>query len=516
MIPALLLLALVDVSLASDKCPRETCDEAKAAAATPAEGAAAIAAARGLPRWFSTSGEARLITTLPPTELVVDNEGNTLGQSLVLDSRLRAGVGFDWKGFEARTEWDLFDGQLAGDAWDLRGTEDARHRESLDLFSRPDAFTARRLSVGGRVGPVALEGGLVTSRWGLGMLANDGAVDPEFGRNDFGDRVIRLRVATRPIHGKPLTIVVAGDRVVEDELADWSPLEGGEEAWQFVGSVIYGERDAARAGVYYVYRDQTEIDAVRTTRVHVADAYGDLPVDLKGADLRFAIEGAGIFGETSRGQSYTSRDGLAVQSAGVTGLAEARLEAVPLRIAARGGWASGDTNPDDGESNDFSFDRDFDVGSVLFDEVLGAVDAAAYAQLEDRANSGGAPDGAESLVAEGAFRSAAFVQPIVELTPKKWLSVKAGVLLAWSTRPIQQPFTTARNGGVPTNHLGDATDGYDLGTEINWSVKLGDVPMKRVWHLQPALLLQGGHLLAAENLGGETVTVVSAAARMRW
>lgn len=504
----ILMLGLVD--------PGHAADKDATGAQTPAEAAAALAESRGLPHWFSTTGEARLITTLPPADLQVDDEGNTLGQSLVLDSRLRAGVGFSWKGFDARTEWDLFDGQLAGDAWDIRGTEDARHRESLDLLTRPDAFTARRLSIGGRVGPVALEGGLVTSRWGLGMVANDGATDPEFGRNDFGDRVIRLRVATRPLVGKPLTLVVAGDRVVEDELADWSPLEGGEEAWQLVASVLYGEREGARTGVYYVYRDQTELDAVRTTQAHVVDAFGDLPVPLRGADLRFAVEGAGIFGETTRGQSYSSREGLTVQAAGVTGLAEARLKAVPLRVAARGGWASGDTNPDDGASNDFTFDRDFDVGSVLFDEVLGAVDAAAYAQLQDPAHSGGAPDGAESLVAEGAFRHAAFVQPIVEVTPKKWLSLKAGVLLAWNTNPVQQPFTTARNGGVPTNHLGDATEGYDLGTEIDWAIRLGDVPLKRVWQLQPALLLQGGHLLAADNLGGGTVTVISAAARTRW
>jgi len=104
----------------------------------------------------------------------------------------------------------------------------------------------------------------------------------------------------------------------------------------------------------------------------------------------------------------------------------------------------------------------------------------------------------------------------VEVTPKKWLSLKAGVLLAWNTNPVQQPFTTARNGGVPTNHLGEVTEGYDLGTEIDWAIQLGDVPLKRVWQLQPALLLQGGHLLAADNLGGGTVTVLSAAARTRW
>ncbi len=508
MIALWLSVGLVDSSRAAEKDAT--------GAPSPAEAAAALAKDRGLPEWFTTSGEARLIASLPPATLTVDDEGHTLGQSMVLDSRLRTGFGFTWKGFEARTEWDLFDGQIAGDAWDIRGSEDARHRESLDLLARPDAFTARRLSLGGRVGPVALEGGLVTSRWGLGMLANDGAVDPEFGRSDFGDRVIRLRAATRPIAGESVTLVVAGDRVVEDELAEWSPLEGGEEAWQALASLIFGERESGRAGLYYVYRNQTELDGVRTTEAHIYDAYGELPVATARADIRFAAEGAGIFGTTSRGQSYSSREGLVVKSAGFTGIAEAKLKALPLRAALRAGWASGDADPDDGQSNDFAFDRDFDAGSVLFDELIGAVDAAAYAQLEDSAHSGGAPDGAEAIVAEGAFRHAAFLQPVVEVTPKPWLSVKAGVMFAWNTKPVQQVFTTARNGGVPTNHLGEATEGYDLGTEIDWAIKLGDLPLKQTWHLQPALLLQGGHLLAAPNLGGETVTVLSAAVRTRW
>lgn len=464
---------------------------------------------------FATTGEVRLLGSLP-ADAPVDTEGTTIGQGPVLDSRLRLGASAQLAGWRVRAEGDLFDGQLAGDPWDVSGATDARDRQLVDL-GRVDAFAARRLSLDGLVGPVSVEAGLTTSHWGLGMLANDGAHDPTFGRADFGDRVVRVRLTTKPFGETPLYVGVAGDRVVEDELAEWGPYVGGQAAYQGIATVLWSDDAGRRAGLYGVYRDQTETDGERATRVGVLDLYGDLPVKSGPWTLRLAAEAAGILGRTDRAQSYDSRDGLDVRSAGATGLVEARRDGLPARALVRGGWASGDGDPDDGESNDFTFDRDFDAGMVLFDELQGAVDAAAYAQISDPAHAGSAPDGAELLVAEGAVRHATFVQPVLGATPLPWLDVSAGVMLAWSTAPIAQPFTTTRNGGVPTNHLGDATSGYALGTEIDWAVKLGDADVKvRGLTARPALLVQGGHLLASEAMGGGTLTQVTATARLRW
>lgn len=482
----------------------------------PATTATTPAPAPAKKPWFINTGELRLIGSLPPADLVVDLDGDTLGQGPVLDSRLRDGSTFTWKGVEANLEFDLFNAQIAGDAWDIRGDEDARHRESVDPLG-PDWARLRKLSLGGRIGPMLVEGGVTTSHWGLGMLANDGAHDPEFGRSDFGDRVIRLRVATQPIADQPLFVAIAGDRVLDDENATWDPLEGeGAAAWQGIATVIYGAKDHPRVGIYGVYRDQMETDAVRHTQVGVVDVYADAPVATPAANLRFAAEGATIFGRTSRASSYNSRDGLDVLSGGATALVEARMRPLPLRVALRGGWSSGDADPYDGASGDFTFDRDFDAGMVLFDELQGAIDAASYAELSDLENAGQAPDGAETLVGEGAFRHAIFAQPVVEVTPLPWLSVKAGFTAAWSTRPVEEPYASFRAGGVPTNQLGQATSGYDLGTEVDWAVKLGDVRLKPNCPAMPALLVQGGHAFAADNLGGGTVTLLTAAARLRW
>lgn len=465
--------------------------------------------------WFSTSGEARVGATIPP-DFVVDAEGNKVGQDLVLDTRLRVGLGATTHGVSLRTEWDLLDNQLFGDPWDIRGTEDARHRESVGVTG--NSFAARRLALDGRVGPLAMEGGIVTSHWGLGMLANDGAHDPEFGQTEFGDRVLRLRLATRPIENVPLTFGIAGDRVLEDETADWNIFEdGGEAAYQALASVMYGTPEKGRVGIYGVYRDQVESDLIRQTQVGVIDVYADFPVKLASVDLRFAAESAGIFGTTNRGASYNSRDGLAVSSGGFTALAEAKVKPIDLRGVLRFGLASGDENPDDGSSGAFSFDRDFDVGMVMFEQVQGAVDAAAYAQLTDPEHSGGAPDGAESIVGEGAFRQAMFVQPIASVAPIKNVEVKVGVLLAWATTPISQPYATYRNGGVPANFLGETTEGYDLGSEIDWSLKLGDREVKVLRaKVTPAILIQGGHYFASADMGGGVHHLATGSVRLRW
>lgn len=465
---------------------------------------------------FSTAGEARLLGTLPP-ELVVDTEGTALGQGAVMDSRLRVGLDAGAGAWKLGTEWDLFDGQLAGDAWDVPGEVDARDRQIVGVW-RADAFSARRLAAEGKVGPVAVQAGLMTSHWGLGMVANDGAHDPLFGRADFGDRVIRVRLATRPF-GKgevPLAFVLAADRVVEDELAEWGPLVGGQAAYQGIASVLWADKEARKVGLYGVYRHQAETDG-RTTTAGVLDLYGDVPLKAGGWTVRVAAEAAGILGRTDRAQSYNALEGLDVRSAGATGLVEVRPDTFAGRALVRGGWASGDGDPDDGASNDFTFDRDFDVGMVLFDEVQGAIDAATYAQVSDPSHSGGAPDGAETLVAEGAFRHATFVQPAIGATPLPWLDVQAGVSLAWNTSPISQAFATYRSGGVPANHLGEPTSGYWLGSEIDWAVKLGDVEVKaKGLASRPALIVQGGHLLASAEMGGGTHTMVTATGRLRW
>ena len=100
---------------------------------------------------FDPYGELRLLASFPPKDLQLDTDGTMLGQDFVLDSRLRTGLAFGKGGFRAVLEGDLFEGQLAGDAWDVPGEEDARDRHRMGVMTGED-FDLRKAFVKARLG----------------------------------------------------------------------------------------------------------------------------------------------------------------------------------------------------------------------------------------------------------------------------------------------------------------------------------------------------------------------------
>ncbi len=464
------------------------------------------------PVTLEIAGEERLVASALP-DVPVDAEGTTTDQGFVIDHRLRVGLDLGQERWTLRAEGDVFTGQIAGQTWAIPGELDERHREDRSVLDA-DAFRARRLVLEGRLGPVQVNAGLQTSHWGLGMVANDGAHDPTFGRSDFGDRVLRLRLATRPLgQDVPWTVALAGDRVVADDTAR---LLDGQAAWQGVLATVYGTpKDDGRGGLYAVYRHQTEPEGW-VTQVGMLDLYGEGELGLS-EDWRLTggLEAAGILGETGRSRSVASPEGLRVRSAGLTGYAGVKMRK-KLGLTLRGGWASGDGNPDDDTTHDFSFDRDYDAGMVIFDEVQAAINAQSYNLLSDLEHTGAPPDGADALVDEGALKRAAFVQPVLDLHPAGWLGLRLGLTQAWATAPIAHPYTTYRAGGTPSNQLGQPTEGYGLGTELDWALRLR-LPRDEERAVNPDLLVQGGHLLPSANLGLEGVhSLLMVQARARW
>ncbi len=457
------------------------------------------------------------------TDFPVDAEGNMLGQSAVLDQRLRFRFDLQLRPVTFSTEWDLVTGQLVGDLWDVPGTIDERLRHTYGAISL-DGFKPRRAAVTVRPNDtIVIEAGLVTSQWGLGMLADDGAGDPWFGRNDFGDRVVRFRFTGRP--AQPLFVSGAFDWVVGDDTARF---RDGQLAFQGVGSVVY--RDLIRqAGLYAVYRHQEEGDG-RATDVAVFDLYldrwGDLFKDMErtqetGWHLRLAMEAALIVGRTNRSLSYNEREALTVLSGGFTGVGTLYAPERRLGFHVRGGLASSDGDGDDGFSNDFTFDRDFDVGFILFDHVQGGVEAATHALVTDPENTGYPPDGAEALATEGSFRRGVFLQPIVTVAPTSWIELRFGVVSAATTAPVRHPFYAFRAGGSDRNHHNVAPSSRYLGTELDWAVRLGgELPVPSENKPRAEALIQGGTAILGGALRAgedeEVVHHVLITGRFRW
>jgi hypothetical protein len=458
------------------------------------------AAAAGGPEVFD--GEVRVVGT-QLTELPVDAEGSTHGGTPWLDSRLRFSLGGGER-VEVRIGGDLLTGVLTGTPY---AGIDERSVSALSL----EGFAPREAWARTRLGPVDTQLGLTTSHWGLGMIANDGNHDPWFGRADQGDRVIRLRGTTSP--KEHLYLTLAADRVLADELAAW---RNQQAAYQGIASVLRATADST-LGVYAVYRHQIEQEEDRLTRAGVVDVFADKTFGGDELALRLSAEAAGILGDTDRATTYNSRDKVGVRQLGAAGQA-ALVTKAEHKLVLRGGYASGDGNPDDGVTHDFTFDHNFDVGMVLFDEVWGGIEAATHTLLSDPERSGQPPDGVETLVTEGSFRRAVFGQPLVEVAATPWLAARAGVMAAWSTAPISQPFYTYRAGGTPHNHHDLPTSDSYIGAEVDWALLFKPMA-ERESEVDPQLLLQGGHAFlgpALQGAGPDRIDLYMLNARLRW
>ena len=461
------------------------------------------------------------------SDFAVDGEGTMIGQDKVLDQRLRFGLGLSGNNFKFAVEWDLFSGQIAGDLWDIPGTIDARHRQKFAAITA-DGFVPRRAAALFSGTWATVEVGLVTSHWGLGMVSNDGAHDPFFGRNDFGDRVVRLRGTFKPLYARKsphpardgLMLTVGADWVIDDDAASFSEHQ---LAFQGLASVLYADASGKRLGLYSVYRMQRELVDERDTHVLVVDAYGDLPLRLwdTGWSARLALEAAAIVGTTDRSLSYGERERLGIAQAGITGIASLRAPGEKLQFHLRGGWASGDGRPDDGVTHDFTFDRDFDTGMVLFDQLQGGVAAANHVLLSDPEHGGAPPDGVDAVATEGAFRRGLFVQPIVQVSPLSWIDAKVGVLVGVASTPVRHSFYSFRSGGTPRNHHDEEPQGSMLGAELNWALRIGGaLPFGGEMAPRLEALVQGGHLFIGDALrasgGSEPIHHLLATGRIRW
>lgn len=468
-----------------------------------------------------TSGEYRLEPWFR-SDFPVDAEGHTLGQPILIDQRLRVRLDLQLRALRVSTEWDLFSGPTDGDPWDVPGTQDERGRWGYRAGSS-GGTVPRRLALTFEQPGIVIEAGLVTSHWGLGMVANDGNHDVFFGHTEFGDRVVRMRVTARPaLEGsgaeakRPLFFTAAFDWVLADDIALW---EERQLAFQGVASAAYVVPEQGRAGLYFVYRHQKELDHDRTTDVLVLDLYAERTRRLgRGFTMTSAFEGALVAGSTDRSLTYNARDRLKVTSGGLAAIVTLAGPEKKGQVHLRAGFASGDSNPDDDTSSDFTFDRDHDVGMVLFDEVYGASEAATHALLSDPDRAGRPPDGVDALVTEGAFRRAAYLQPVLQVTPLPWLDLRGGVLLATATAPMTQPYYSYRAGGSPRNHLDQKPLGRGLGVEFDWAVKLGGaLPTKTGMGPEIVFLVQGGHLIPGAALAGMPhVHELMLSGRVRW
>ncbi|HEY4122059.1 MAG TPA: hypothetical protein VGM56_29535 [Byssovorax sp.] len=462
------------------------------------EGSGALANALALQLHGELELRFRALTTLPLTAPASAPTATTLGQNDYLYTWLRLNPRLYYKDkLSLVGQIDIPRGLVLGDVTQYVSTA----REPLDDQKFYRVYPRwLYLEYESPIGVLRL--GQQGSHWAMGLVANDGDHPQMFGDNVGGSIVERLLFATTPLgRGTPLVIALGADLVLTDPTARL--IEDGDEALEAVLAALWRTKHA-EAGVYGVIRHQTRDEQATGAftpftdqlTVGVVDATGkfDAPVPAMPLGRIYGqIEAAWIVGSTDYlRDTYTQQASAtgahtdeSVRSFGaaatlgvlrMSGLEEAFGKLV---TEVELGYASGDADPYDGVTKRFTFDPNHHVGLVLFNQVLAWKTARAAYDASDPGLVARAAPGVGFLPSNGGVFGAAYVNPRATFRPKKWLDLKAGLVIAQTTADLVDPYRFGALGTVKNYDGGDAKK-HDLGLELDGGVDVRVPIEKRV------------------------------------
>jgi len=323
-------------------------------------------------------------------------------------------------------------------------------------------------------------GGVTTSHWGMGLVANGGAQYWTPGSARFtdprgGDRVLRGTVATGPYGDWGVLAAFNYDRVLNDdalltaeELNPENPeLAVGDKAQQFSAALVLGYKKPWGAGVYVARRTQTDwrggetnvwvMDATARAEKHL-DAIGTVKAE---AEIAFITGSTSIAGSPM----FPEHEVAQLAAAGRISLDRGSYGGVLDAV-----YASGDQNIDDGNQNGFRIDPNFDMGMLLYRQVLTAQTGRGVAKASDPDLVGYPSAGIERYATRGAMTNTIAFFPRAYWRPLTGLEVYGGPLVAFNAAGNIDPLNTRLAGGSARNAL-NANPGRYLGTELDLGVR---------------------------------------------
>lgn len=459
-------------------------------------------------RNFRLGIEYRLwMTGLSPYAL--DSQATLLDQSAFSEHRLR--VSPVWTispRLRLKGQADLVTGILAGDTTEqLSAAADPRNaRGGLNSARGRELFAEYRFLGTPEKPGGALRAGLQTNTFGLGLVANDGKNDEQdFGLKRFGDEQFRVLLGSRPVaiatkgeRGVPWQLILAGDLVRRDSLASF---EDGDRALQGIVALEYLTKPL-EVGIYTAIRRQTapldpgDLDA-ETLNVQIADlffrwegTYGAYTVSLAG-------EGALATGETTLTRSEALPNGTDILQGG--GVLRAGARRGPLGLELEAGYASGDPNPKDGTTTNFTFNRDYNVSLLMFEQVLGDLSARDATRALNPETTGVPPDGAELLPTDGGVSGASYAKLTARYQPNQALKLIGAVVYGRASSDVVASFASFENGGLFANYLGGDPSRRSLGWEGDLALRYRIVPNR----IPLEVSLQSGAFLPGSALTDE-------------
>lgn len=493
---------------AADPAPRPP-----APAGTPLRGAAPVDTALPLaakspvakPIW--QGHVSALATAQQIGSYAVDAFGATAPDSAQAFGRLRLGISLDSGPSAAATLKGGFAAEIASGSWSDAPT--------LVGDRAPGSDTAKTLPaeawLGVAKGKVAdVRAGLQASHWGLGLLANDGRVHDLawFSVPRVGDRVLRGAITLSPWRGKDtplagLTVSLALDDVLADDLE-----LPGDEGRQSVAALRWHAAPDRWLGFYFAGRSQQHTSG-RRMDANAFDLTGDITLRPAFGSLRLQGEAVLLTGTTTLAPTpeYPTHD---IEQFAVLLRATAKGTAGWLAVLDAG-WFSGDQSLDDGKIQGFRADPNFQMGMLLFPQVLAWQSARARLGASDPSLVGRPADDLERLATGGSVASTIAVFPKAGWNALPWLEIYAGALLAASPSPLTDPRASrTQTGGEAVNFLGKTPDGIWLGTELAGGFRLKFAAPRQAGQLvigaEAAHLLPGGVLAGLDAVSGLRVT----------
>ena len=471
----------------------------------------------------------------------VAEKGETFGQGMTVLHRLR----FEPKAVLHETLTLEADFQLAAGYLSTAGPNNrfvgfgAPRDSSLSAFgsdqSWADQFGLRKAMFTWRSPIGAIIAGRMASQWGMGLLANSGDDDMRdwggirFGDDrNYGDIVNRILFATKPLAfasdadwANCWTFAIGADLLQRDERFS---LPDGDTAAEAIGALRY-EKDGREAGIYVAYRDLEDRNN-DTLTVWAIDFFGKGSMKLGDLELGGMGEVAWVTGDTTLARNNAFTNNIDVEQLGYVLRAGATYLPFASGLDVEVGYASGDSNANDGHMRNFSFDPEYNPSLVLFDELRAAETVAAAANASDPARVGYPPDSVRLLPTNGAVTNAIYVRPTIRvssvpLLPKEFgeLGLRVALLYAVAEEDMVDPFASTLAGGVTINHQGGDGSKRDLGMEIDIGLDY-NLAVDRWAALNVGV--QYGHLIpgaAFNNLSGEShpgVDVLYGRLLVRW
>ncbi len=186
--------------------------------------------------------------------------------------------------------------------------------------------------------------GRMGNHWGMGVMVNDGNADNAF----YGDTVDRVQVLGRI---GPIQLSLAFDTYLEGLINEDDDIWGITFAGGFLS-------DVHSAGLYVHWRRMP------------ADSWNTLYVDLWGrtrlGPLKVELEAALQYGKGNLSSLNIEN----AELLGGGGAFTAGIEILPFGAEFQLGLATGDKDLDDEKIHTFTFDRDYDIALLLFENPM--------------------------------------------------------------------------------------------------------------------------------------------------